>query len=303
MATVFRIKLDGAQVVPGVDTPYTGVGIAIFDAKRGTLSYSINFKGLDFGSYIGQPSTPASADDVSGLHFHNAARGANGALILDWTENKDFRVEAPGNRAWTVLGEWEKADAGNSIGQYAPMMKNAVAGEDIPIYADIHTVGNPDGEIRGQFVTLSTERAEVVRGTKADDVLPGLGGGDRIEGRRGSDLIGGDKGNDILAGGQGGDTFLFSTRLDAEKNVDRILDFRGKDVIWLDSSVFKKLPLKELHAKNFYEGDGAHDADDRIIVDGRTLIYDRNGDKRGGDTAFAKVDKGADFGPEDFFVF
>lgn len=302
MATVFRIKLDGAQVVPGVDTPYTGIGIAIFDPKKGSLTYSINFKGLDFGSYIGQPSTPAAADDVTGLHLHDADRGANGPIVLDWVENGHFDVIAPGNRAWTVVGGWDKGDADNSVGHYASMLENAVSGEDLPLYGDIHTVGNPDGEIRGQFVTLSTEGRDVVKGTEGADTLPGLGGNDRIEGFRGADTLIGGNGNDKLQGGRGADIFLFADKLDGLKNVDRIVDFTGKDTIWLDASVFKAIPEGELKAKYFHDGGVPQDPDDHILLYGRKLVYDENGSGVGGATVFAKVSKGADIDAHDFIV-
>jgi hypothetical protein len=85
MSTAFRISLDGAQQVPGVVTAVSGLGTAVFDTATSSLSITINIQGLDWGPFLGQPSqTPGTADDVNGVDIHNAARGANGGIVLDW---------------------------------------------------------------------------------------------------------------------------------------------------------------------------------------------------------------------------
>ena len=304
MSTAFRITLDGAQEVPPVATTASGHGTAIFDSKTGSLAYTIYVSGVDFGEFIGGTAQTADeGDDVNGAHFHNGARGADGPIILDWLpEDDDFTVTLQADGSWKIQGLWEAGEDGNSIAAFVAAFNGAGVGEDIALYANIHTADNGGGEIRGQLVGLSTEQGETVDGTSEDDILPGFGGNDVINGLAGEDIIDGGKGRDKLTGGPEDDVFVFTTKLHASKNADKVLDFSDGDVFHLDDAVFKKLEPGALKGKAFYEGDGAHDGNDRIIYDGKKLIYDKNGDSKGGDVLFAKVDKGLDLSADDFFV-
>ena len=305
MSTAFRITLQGAQEVPPVATTASGHGTAVFDSKTESLAYTIYVSGVDFGLFTGGAAqTPADlGDDVNGAHFHNAVRGAEGPIILDWLpDDDDFTATLQTDGSWKIEGLWEAGEDGNSIAAFVNAFNNAGVGADIPLYANIHTVDNGGGEIRGQLVGLSTEGVDTVDGTAEDDILPGFGGNDKINGLAGDDWIDGGKGNDKLTGGPGDDTFVFSTKLHAAKNADKVLDFSDGDVFHLDDAVFKKLKPGALKEKAFYEGDGAHDGNDRIIYDGKKLIYDKNGDEKGGEVLFAKVDKGLDLSTDDFFV-
>lgn len=284
-------------------TAASGLGTAIYDSKTGELSYVVYVTGLDFGEFTGGAAQTADpGDDVNGAHFHNAARGAPGGIVLDLTADGDFKVTILADGSAKIEGVWDPGDAGNSLAAFVAALQSALTGADVPLYLNIHTDDNGGGEIRGQLVGLSTDQSETVDGTPGDDILPGLGGNDVINGLAGEDLLDGGKGKDTLNGGPGADIFRFSTKLNAKKNVDKIADFTDEDLFHLDSAVFKKLKPGALKQKAFYEGDGAHDGNDRIILDGRKLIYDKNGDKDGGDTVFAKVGKGVDLGAEHFFV-
>ena len=89
-STAFRISVDGAQQVPGVISGATGLGTAIFDGATSSMSITINVQGLDWGALLGQPSQTASPlDDVNGAHIHNAPRGENGPIVLDWVGGGD----------------------------------------------------------------------------------------------------------------------------------------------------------------------------------------------------------------------
>src|SRR5262249_27118306 len=112
MSTAFRISLDGTQQVPMVNSTKSGLGIAIFDSTTSSMSISVNFKGFDWGALLGQTAeTPGSnLDDVNGVHIHNAARGVNGGIVLDWPGGGDpgwavSGVLADGSR--TLTSNWE----------------------------------------------------------------------------------------------------------------------------------------------------------------------------------------------------
>src|SRR5262245_32149265 len=211
MSTAFRISLDGAQQVPSVSTMASGLGTVIFDSAFTSMSIAIDVQGFDWGPLLGQASqTMTTADDVNGVHIHNAARGVNGGIVLDWPgggDADDFAVSgvlADGSR--TLTSNWETTDP-NSITPFVATLAGATLGADVPLYMNIHTVAFGGGEIRGQLVTIATDNAETVTGTSGNDILPGLGGDDTISGLAGNDTLDGGTGADTMTGGVGNDTY------------------------------------------------------------------------------------------------
>ena len=99
-------------------------------------------------------------------------------------------------------------------------------------------------------------------------------------------------------------TRLFDTALNKKTNLDAITDFTTDDTIVLDQVVFGKLKVGELKLKAFHDGGKAHDGNDRILYNENngTLIYDENGDSKGGAIKFAVLDKGLDLSEADFLV-
>ena len=117
--------------------------------------------------------------------------------------------------------------------------------------------------------------------------LRGSARSDTLIGGAGKDVLYGGLGNDTLIGGTGKDGFVFSTRLDAKKNLDRINDFNPKDdSIWLENAIFKKLGKKGTESKPanlnkgfFVNGTEAKENDDYLIYNKKTgaLYYDVDG--------------------------
>ena len=97
---------------------------------------------------------------------------------------------------------------------------------------------------------------DVLTGLDGDDALWGNGGKDKLKGGDGDDTLRGGLGNDRLKGGADDDSFVFSTKLNEKKNVDKIADFSHKhDTILLDNTIFKKLKVEgELKGKFFEIG-------------------------------------------------
>jgi Ca2+-binding RTX toxin-like protein len=190
----------------------SGLGTAVFDSATTSMSIAIDVQGLDWGPLLGQASqTPGTADDVNGVHIHNAARGANGGIVLDWPgggDADDFAVSgvlADGSRILT--SNWETTDA-NPITGFAATFASATLGADVPFYVNVHTVANGGGEIRGQLVCIATDNGEMVNGTSGNDFLPGLGGIDVLNGGNGNDVLDGGAGSDSMYGGLGNDTYF-----------------------------------------------------------------------------------------------
>ena len=109
---------SGSQEVPAVTTSATGTIGGSYDARTNTLTYNINWSGL--------------SNIVTGLHFHGPAIvGQEAGVIHPLTITTNGATGA-------ASGTLTVADSTEA---------HLLAGK---IYYNIHTVLNPDGEIRGQ---------------------------------------------------------------------------------------------------------------------------------------------------------
>src|SRR4029079_3103778 len=120
-------------------------------------------------------------------------------VVFDWItqDSDDFHAIHNSSLNWTISGRWEAGDpASSSILNFVAALNGTTIGADATPYANIHTVTNANGEIRGQLVGLATDNGETINGTAGDDFLPGLGG---------NDIINGLGGRDVLQGGAGAD--------------------------------------------------------------------------------------------------
>lgn len=239
MSRAFRIDLSGANEVPPNASGVTGLGVAIFDDSGANpiLDYTMVIRGLDWGAFTGQAAQTAgtATDNVTDAHFHKAAVGANGGVVLGWKgqDADDFSATnlfldgaVP---VATIHGIWETTDGSNINTQAASFTNPALnLGDPTDIYANIHTAAfpPPTGAARGQLVLLSTDNGETINGLAGvrDDILPGLGGNDIINPGQGNDTVDGGSGNDtirfdmtdfnsldIVNGGIGSDTLQFLT--------------------------------------------------------------------------------------------
>jgi Ca2+-binding RTX toxin-like protein len=195
-------------------------------------------RGLDFGPILGLPSQTANPnDDVTAMHVHNAAPGASGPVVFGQRgpaqDVDDFSAVINPNASTTFKGIWETTDAAStSINAFAAGLGAAAVGASVPLYWNVHTSTFPGGEIRGQWVCIATDGAELVAGTKIDDILPGLAGNDTVRGAKGDDRITGGDGNDILGGGFGIDKLdggLNNDRLRGDGGADELTGGLGKD--------------------------------------------------------------------------
>jgi len=112
----YHAVLDGSNEVPEVTTNGTGLFIANLSLSNNQATLNMVFEGL--------------TSPIVGAHIHEGAVGTNGGVIFDLSS---FIV---GN---TLIGDW---DATGFLDQLA-------AGD---LYVNVHTIDNPNGEIRGQLV-------------------------------------------------------------------------------------------------------------------------------------------------------
>jgi Ca2+-binding RTX toxin-like protein len=148
---------------------------------------------------------------------------------------------------------------------------------------------------------------DVMWGYDGDDYLYGGEGNDVINGGNGDDAIIGGLGKDTLTGGPGLNDYFFDTKL-GSSNVDKITDFvSGEDTLFLDVSIFTKLPesieLGDL-ADNLVIGTKALDSNDYLVFNPRTytLSYDADGNGAGKAVAFVVLTGVTTISADDIWV-
>jgi Ca2+-binding RTX toxin-like protein len=237
----------------------------------------------------GDPETSQYAPAVA-VH-----RGSGNAFIA-WTDDHVFSGAGQDNQPPGIRGRAfapttdvvNGTDAGDAITTYSLSETiNGLAGNDTVI-----AMGGNDAVDGG-------EGSDLLFGGIGDDALAGGEGADTINGEDGADLINGGPGNDGLSGGPGPDRFMFNTAIKKKaSNVDTIADFSAADdTILLDNAIFKKLKTEGvLKAKFFEAGKKAKSGKDTIIYNDKngTLVYDKNGDKKGGALLFARLEGSPD---------
>jgi serralysin len=161
MAQIFTVALTGSQEVPPNASAASGIGAVVWDTATDTATYAFTFRGLDLGPALGRPpQTATTADDVTAMHFHNGARGANAPVVFGQIgpaqDADDFGVMLNADGSWTVRGAWETTDPANaSIAAFAAALDSTPVGSDAPLYWNVHTTTFPAGEIRGQLAVTS----------------------------------------------------------------------------------------------------------------------------------------------------
>ena len=147
LASAFFIAdLTGDQEVPSpVSTSAFGHAALYLNAAQTRLEISIELFGLDLdGLQTADPS-----DDLIGLHIHRAPKGSNGPVVFgiigpDHDTTGDFFMDAAAGK---IFSAWDMVEtgAGTSLAAELPHLFA------FDLYLNVHTVGVPSGEIRGQI--------------------------------------------------------------------------------------------------------------------------------------------------------
>ncbi|AKI99843.1 CHRD domain-containing protein [Archangium gephyra] len=122
---VATTQLSGANEATPVTTSATGIATATLDGKKLTITGT--FSGL-------QSNLQVATGTGSSAHVHQGAQGTSGPPILDLT------ITSTDQRNGSYTGTKDLSD------------DEQEAFKDGLLYINVHTVNNPGGEIRGQFI-------------------------------------------------------------------------------------------------------------------------------------------------------
>lgn len=228
-------------------------------------------------------------DFMSGGTENDRLEGGPGSDTADYSEKLDSVVVTLANPDKSIvkvggIDEDELFSVENVIGGSG---NDTMAGDGL-----VNMLVGNDGDDR-------------LAGGDGNDSLLGGTGRDRIDGGKDNDTIDGGAGKDVLVGGKNSDSFVFSTVLDVNDNLDKIKDFKpGADTIGLAADIFTALDPGVLKGKYFAIGTKAKDGNDHIIYDDQAGVIYYDADGRGGvkAVAFAKLKGSPDIGADDFLV-
>ncbi|WP_283770701.1 calcium-binding protein [Microvirga sp. 3-52] len=200
-----------------------------------------------------------------------------GGMVVITTKPSGNFVFTPHPSYWITFGKYED-------GEVISLSDSIAEPGEYTITLSALTSGAVQSEV--SFDLIIHEPGTIRAGSGDDDVY-GSTSIDALSGGSGDDLLAGGQGRDVLQGGSGQDSFVFDTKPNKAKNLDRITDFNvTDDSIWLDNKVFTKLgkagssDKPALLKKDFFvEGSKAKDKNDHVLYDSKTgmLFYDADG--------------------------
>ena len=266
------------------------------DEVRSSISFSLADAGHAKGDIENLTLIGNGNIDGAGNALANVLTGNAGANTLDGAGGADLMRGLAGNDRYVV------DNAGDVVDETVPGsngVDEVLSAIGFSLADGVHATGDIEN------LTLTGTANINGTGNALANTIVGNVGANVLAGGSGNDIVAGGLGNDILTGGAGADQFLFDTKLSKKANVDTIADFSAADdTILLDDAVFTKLALGKLKGAVFYEGTKAHDANDRLVYNEKTgaLIYDVNGDHKGGAMLVATLSQHLDLTKADFFV-
>ncbi|WPB76264.1 CHRD domain-containing protein [Archangium violaceum] len=124
---VATTQLSGANEVPPTAAPATTMGIATATLDGNTLTVTGTFTGL-------QSNLQVASGTESAAHVHQGAQGTNGPVVLDLTITTSDQRNGSYTGTKNLSNDEQESFKGGLF------------------YINVHTTGNPNGEIRGQFI-------------------------------------------------------------------------------------------------------------------------------------------------------
>jgi len=145
-ALTFFASLEGEQEVPPVSTDASGVANFRYNSTSDEMKFIIEVENLDLdGNQTGDVN-----DDVMAAHIHLAPSGVNGPIVVGFISPEtvdNFQLDPIAGVISGII------TSDSLINDLAGQDLSALIAEMISgnTYVNIHTVGNPTGEVRGQI--------------------------------------------------------------------------------------------------------------------------------------------------------
>jgi Ca2+-binding RTX toxin-like protein len=279
----------------GDDTYHVSVGDAVIEAAGAGNDKIFSDVNYTLGANVeALEGTGGGALVLTGNALNNTIVGNGAGNWIDGGVGADTMMGGAGDDIYVV------DNVGDVVEDY--LGNNSI----------VTTVQLNPNNVRGNFaITVAEGFNFSVQGTSGNNVLKGNAAANTLKGNGGNDMLYGMLGNDKLYGGTGKDTFVFDTRLNKTKNVDKIYDFKSKDdTLHLDNAIFTKLGSgtaarpKKFKSDMFVEGKKAQDREDRIVYDKKTgaLYYDKDGTGGSAQVKIATLTNKTKLYYHDFFV-
>ncbi|MTE01096.1 calcium-binding protein [Paracoccus sp. YIM 132242] len=285
-------RLDGGT---GIDTMAGGAGNDTYVIDRAgdrvneaggsgidtvLSSRSADLSSAQFGGDVENLTLTGAGDlDATGNGLANTIRGNGGDNEIDGGIGSDTMIGGAGDDTYVVNSGGDVVDEGAA----------GSGGTDL-------VISTVTFNLRGAQVAGAQNVVEnlVLAGNAA---INGFGGdgANTIAGNAAANVLIGFGGNDVLFGGGGADSFVFRSALNANTNVDTVLDFNtAQDSIQLENLFMPALGAGALDPDAFRIGAVATDAEDRVIYNANTgtLSYDADGAGGAAATRFAVLDAG-----------
>lgn len=299
-----------------------GVTFPQLPENHNSYEYSV----MTYHQYVGDttpgdnaPDHPTSLmqDDIAALQYlYGADFNANkGDTTYTWDEGSQMLINGVGQgtpkNGHALLTIWDGGgtDTYDFSNKTDDLVVNLAPGAwtTFGALANLGSNHMARGNVANALLYKGNDASliENATGGSGKDKLLGNDAANTFIGNGGNDRMNGGKGNDTMTGNDGSDTFMFSTALNKNTNLDRILDYNAADDSFLlDRKVFKGLTGNVLSEDAFVQGGGAQDAEDRIIyndVNG-SVLFDADG--KGGIAAvkFAQINAGLLLSNADFLL-
>lgn len=299
----------------------TGQGVVTFDALDFAHTPGSGFNGLtgnaantllditDYTAWNTAGAEPIGRITFKGTSGNDQLNGTFAADRLDGKAGADTMAGGDGDDFYYV----------DNVGD---VVKELTGGGNDKVFASIsYTLGtnvenlkltgsdniSGTGNWVGNSITGNSGK-NVLAGLGGNDRLYGLEGNDTLDGGSGNDRLYGGAGNDVLTGGTGADRFVFDSALNAQSNVDRIVDFSKSqaDKIMLAADIFAGMgDTGTLASKYFAIGTSAKTSDQHLIYDPNSggLYYDSDGSGSADAVLFAQLQKNLALSASDFLTF
>lgn len=267
---------DGSIDPGGVDTVLAAVSFALGDRLE-----NLTLTGSTPGTGVGN----ALSNRLTGNDADNTLEGGAGNDALEGRGGADSLRGGAGNDTYIVNGTGDRVDEATAPGSGVD-----AGGKDVVRSSVSFTLGDFVETLiltgAGSLKATGNGLGNTITGNSGANVLTGLGG---------RDMLNGGAGNDTLNGGVGSDSFVFSSPLNADTNVDLIIGFSTTttpDKIRLDDDIFTALGAPgALAVTAFTNGEVASTPDHRIVYDRPSghLFYDPDGSGPEAQVHFATI--------------